>query len=352
VANEEKYLQQQIAFAVNDRTPLNIVAGNSKAWLGRISDGETLNIKDHHGITNYDPTELVITARAGTSLEEIEHLLRQNNQMLAFEPPHYGPDATIGGTIACNLSGPRRATSGAARDFLLGTKIINGKAEVLRFGGEVMKNVAGYDVSRLMCGAMGTLGVLLEVSLKVLPRPAMEMTLVQEMSASKAIAFMNQCASMPIPLSASAWCNEQLYMRLSGSANAIETARRYIGGEELTSAEAFWSQLREHQLAFFQNEKTLWRISLPATHAELSLEGDTLMEWGGALRWLYTDLPAQEIFDACTIAGGHASCYKTHDRSGQIFQPLNQGLMTLHRQLKQSFDPYCVFNPGRMYQEF
>ncbi|MDH5545099.1 MAG: glycolate oxidase subunit GlcE [Gammaproteobacteria bacterium] len=348
----EHQLQQQIEGALQDGKPLNIVGGNSKSHLGRASHGETLRVSGHQGICSYEPTELVITARAGTRVEEIEQVLSQHNQMLPFEPPHYGPDATIGGTIACNLSGPARVSNGAARDFLLGTRMINGKAQVLRFGGEVMKNVAGYDASRLMCGAMGTLGVLLEVSLKVLPKPATEVTLVQEMTVSKAIQFMNECAGMPLPVSASAWCNGQLYIRLSGSTNAINTAQRYIGGEVLDCAAAFWSQMREHQLAFFQTDKPLWRISLPSTSPQFSVDGETLIEWGGALRWLITDAPAETIFTAAATTGGHAMCYAGHNRDAQIFQPLDTGLMALHRQLKNSFDPHGIFNPGRMYQEF
>ncbi|MDH5258770.1 MAG: glycolate oxidase subunit GlcE, partial [Gammaproteobacteria bacterium] len=207
MSDQTQKLQAQVASAVSEKRSLNIIGGNSKAFYGRTSKCESLHLQAHSGIVSYEPTELVMTVRAGTPLEEIEDALSKNNQMLPFEPPHYGSGATIGGTIACNLSGPRRAYSGAARDYVLGTKIINGKAEVLRFGGEVMKNVAGYDASRLMTGAMGTLGVLLEVSFKVLPRFASEITLVQEINADDAISKMNQWAGMPNPISATAYLN-------------------------------------------------------------------------------------------------------------------------------------------------
>lgn len=347
----EKQLQQQIEAAISHKTTLNIVGGNTKTWYGRLPQGEALHVAGHQGITSYEPTELVISARAGTSLEEIEHTLHKNHQMLPFEPPHFGPGATIGGTIACNLSGPRRPYNGAARDFLLGTKIINGKAEVLRFGGEVMKNVAGYDVSRLMCGAMGTLGLLLEVSLKVLPRPASEITLTHDTSAEDAISLMNQWAGKPLPVSASAWVNGKLYIRLSGTGRGVEAASHDIGGNKLDNADEFWHQLREQQLSFFNSDKSLWRLSVPPTAEMLPVNGSTLIEWGGGLRWLVSDAPADEIFSAAASCGGHAKLYSGSDRLQDVFQPLDAGLITLHRNLKHSFDPHGIFNPGRMYQD-
>ncbi|MDH5218574.1 MAG: glycolate oxidase subunit GlcE [Gammaproteobacteria bacterium] len=338
--------------AIADKTALNIIGGNSKALYGRLPQGEALNVAGHQGITSYEATELVISARAGTSLEEIEYVLNKNNQMLAFEPPHFGPGATIGGTIACNFSGPRRPYNGAARDFLLGTKIINGKAEALRFGGEVMKNVAGYDVSRLMCGSMGTLGVLLEVSLKVLPKPINEITLVQETDATQAIRLMNQWAGMPLPISATAWVDGQLYVRLSGTGNGIKAASKTIGADNLDEADEFWRQLREQQLSFFNTDKTLWRLSVPPTSDILPLDGPCLIEWGGGLRWLLSDAPADEIFSAAASAGGHAVLFAGGDRSQQVFQSLDAGLQLLHNNLKHSFDPHGILNPGRMYQDF
>lgn len=348
----EKVLRQQIETAVVDKSPLNIIGGDSKARYGRLPQGEALHVGGHNGIISYEPTELVMTVRAGTSLEEIEYTLNKHQQMLPFEPPHLGPSATIGGTIACNLSGPRRPYAGAARDLLLGVKMINGKAEMLRFGGEVMKNVAGYDVSRLMCGAMGTLGVLLEVSLKVLPRPASELNLVQQVDQATAIKRMNELSGLPLPLSASAWRNGRLYIRLSGTASAVQAARSRVGGERLDESENFWRSLREHQLPFFNTADPLWRLSLPPTTEPLDIDGPCLVEWGGGLRWIVTDSPSQEIFELAASLGGHATLFAGGDRSQQIFQPLDEGLSQLHRNLKQSFDPQGVFNPGRMYQDF
>lgn len=351
MADIEKQLAQQVKAAVTGKKPLSIMGGNTKSDYGRKPSGEPLSVSQHQGVCSYEPTELVITARAGTPLAEIDHLLKQNRQMLAFEPPHFGPGATIGGTIACNFSGPRRPYCGAARDFLLGTKIINGKAEVLGFGGEMMKNVAGYDVSRLMCGAMGTLGVLLEISLKVLPRPASEITLYRETSAQQAIDLCNQWSGKPLPISASAWSDGKLYVRLSGSASAIAAAKLTIGGESLDHTDEFWSQLREHRSPFFSSEKPLWRLSVPPTCPTLPLEGETLIEWGGAQRWILSDAPADTIFQAATQAGGHATLFAGGERD-QVFQPLEGGLSLLHGNLKKSFDPDNILNPGRMYKEF
>ena len=261
--DQTQELQTQVAEAISEKRSLNIIGGNSKSFYGRSSQCESLHLQAHSGILNYEPTELVMTVRAGTSLEEIEEALSRNNQMLPFEPPHYGSGATIGGTVACNLSGPRRAYSGAARDYVLGTKIINGKAEVLHFGGEVMKNVAGYDASRLMTGSMGALGVLLEVSFKVLPRFASEITLVQEISADDAITKMNQWAGMPNPVSATAYLNGKLYVRLSGADSTLQAAHKRIDGELLSDAEKFWFHLREHQLPAFKNAKLYGEFLYP-----------------------------------------------------------------------------------------
>lgn len=273
-------LQERIVKAIENKTALNIQGGGTKSFYGRKVSAELLETKEHQGIISYEPTELVITARAGTKLGDIVNTLAEHNQMLAFEPPAFGQDATIGGTIACNLSGPRRAYSGAARDFVLGTRIINGKGEILSFGGEVMKNVAGYDVSRLMTGAMGTLGVILDVSLKVIPRPESELTLAQQGSVKDALKRLSHWAQSPLPVSASCFTDDGMYIRLSGTAGAIKAAKQIIGGEELTNSDMFWQSIKEQQHAFFNKNKNLWRISIAANTDPLKIEGDTLYEWG------------------------------------------------------------------------
>lgn len=345
-------LQQRIADALERQQALTIVGGNSKAFYGLPSEGERLDIARHQGIISYEPSELVVTARAGTPLQALQEQLRQQRQMLPFEPPHFGPDATIGGTIACNFSGPRRPYAGAARDYLLGCKIINGKAEVINFGGEVMKNVAGYDVSRLMAGAMGTLGVLLEVSLKVLPMPAEEITLVQALPLAEAIEKMNQWAARPLPLSASAYHDGQLYVRLSGAHAAVTAAQQQLGGEPLDDGDTFWQALREQQLDFFKADSHLWRLSLPPTSPPLDLDGATLLEWGGGLRWLQSELPAQQIFQAARQCGGHATLFRPAAAASDppAFQQLDPHLLALHRRLKHAFDPASILNPGRLIQ--
>lgn len=344
-------LQQQVEAAIAQRGALRIVGGDSKAFYGRTPQGEALHVAGHSGIVSYEPTELVITARAGTPLDEIEQTLHASQQMLPFEPPHFGAAATLGGTIACNLSGPRRPYSGAARDFVLGTRVINGKAEVLRFGGEVMKNVAGYDVSRMMTGALGTLGVLLDISLKVLPRPASETTLVQECSMAGAIEAMNRWATQPLPLSASAFVDGRLYVRLYGTEKGVQAARAQIGGERLPQGDSFWRELREQQLAFFKPAGALWRLSVPPNAPALALAGECLLEWGGGLRWLSTDADPRSVRAAVTAVGGHATLFRGGDRDGAVFQPLDAGLALVHQRLKNAFDPQRIFNPGRMYQD-
>ncbi len=342
-------LQQRVRAAVASRTPLCITGSGSKTFYGREPVGEPLSTRAHRGIVNYEPTELVITARSGTPLVEIETTLAAQRQMLAFEPPHFGPQATLGGTIATNFSGPRRPHAGAARDFVLGCRLINGRGELLHFGGEVMKNVAGYDVSRLQCGALGTLGILLEVSLKVLPRPAREITRVLELDPAAALQHLHRWACLPLPVSASCHVDGRLYLRLEGSAEAIEAASATLGGDILEDT-ALWHEIREQQHPFFADERPLWRLSLPSDTPPLSLPGQWLYEWGGSQRWLLSTAPAEDIRAAAHQAGGHATVFRRGDRQ-QAFQPLPATLLHYHRRLKQAFDPHGLFNPGRLYPE-
>jgi glycolate oxidase FAD binding subunit len=321
--------------------PLAIRGAGTKGFLTGDNAGTPLDVTGHRGIVSYEPTELVLTARAGTPLAEIEQALAARNQMLGFEPPHLGPGATLGGTIACNLSGPRRPFAGAARDFVLGTRLINGRGEILKLGGQVMKNVAGFDVSRLLAGSFGTLGVLLEVSLKVLPGPAHEITLGFEMDALEAIETMNRWAAQPLPLSATAHSGGTLYVRLSGSMTGVDAARTRLGGERLEKGAAFWQELREHRRAFFQTDTPLWRLSVPPATPPLDLPGKWLLDWGGAQRWLVSGAPADVIHRAAAAAGGYAMRYRP-----AAFAPLDRARAMLHRQLKAAFDPAGIFNPS------
>ena len=347
-----KTLQQQIMVAHESNTALQIIGGNTKSFYGRTPNGEPLYIHDHNGIINYEPTELVMTARAGTPLKEIEAALDKNNQMLPFEPPRFGEAATLGGTIACNFSGPRRPYAGAARDFVLGVKIINGRGEILSFGGEVMKNVAGYDVSRLMCGALGTLGVLLEISLKVLPCNETEITLTKELDEQSALDEIVSCTASSIPLSASLYDGSHLHLRLCGTSKSVIKAKQTIGGDELDNSHLFWSKINEHSHPFFDSSLPLWRISLAPNSPPLKIKGKTLIDWGGAQRWLVTDEPADKIRELADKANGHAVLFRNGDRQQQIFHPLQEKVLSIHKNLKQSFDPRNILNLGRMYKEF
>ena len=341
-------LQQQVIDAAAEGRPLQIIGSGSKDFLGRATHGEPLSISEHRGITHYEPVELVLTARAGTPLKELETALAAEGQMLPFEPPHFGDNATLGGTVAAGLSGPRRPFAGAVRDHVLGCTLLNGKGELLHFGGEVMKNVAGYDVSRLMSGAMGTLGVLLEVSIKVLPRPAEELTLAQPCNFDRAIALMNNWSARPLPLSAACCDGKTLTLRLSGAGTAVNTAKASIGGEEVNDGDRHWHSLREQQHPFFESELPLWRLSVPPATPHLSLPGKWLIDWGGAQRWLLSDAEPQQIWQAAAGAGGHATLFRRGD-SSEVYQPLPEPLMALHRNLKRSFDPKGILNPGRLY---
>jgi len=305
-------------------------------------------VSQHAGIVDYEPTELVITTRAGTRLSEINQVLSEAGQMLAFEPPGFGDAATMGGSIACGFSGPRRPYVGAARDFVLGVNCINGRGDSLKFGGRVMKNVAGYDVSRLMTGSLGSLGLITEISLKVLPLPEFETSLVLPLNAVSSIEMMNQLAGRPLPISAASHDGEKLFIRLSGTEQGVRKAIEEIGGDLIEPC-AYWEELREQSLAFFNQTDVLWRLSVAPATPELSLSGDWLLDWGGGLRWLKTEQDADTIRTVVENAGGHAIQFNGGDRSGEVFHPLDPSVMAMHRNLKQAFDPDSIFNPGRMY---
>jgi len=295
----------------------------------------------------------VITARCGTRLADLEAALAEHGQMLPFEPPHFGPEATLGGCVAAGLSGPRRAAAGALRDFVLGARIVDGHGRALAFGGQVMKNVAGYDVSRLLAGSLGTLGLLLEVSLKVLPRPPAELTLRLEMPQAKALEALSRWAGQPLPVTASAWQDGDLTLRLAGAAAALKAAAAKIGGERVAAAEAaaHWAAIREQTAPFFSGPAPLWRLSLPAHAPQLELPGEQLLEWGGAQRWLKSGADAGTVRAAAARAGGHATLFRAADKSAGAFTPLSPVLARLHRELKSVFDPAGILNPGRLYPE-
>ena len=343
-----------IRTAAEGKAPLRICGGGSKEFYGNPIIGQNISMLDvtaYSGIVAYEPTELVVTARAGTRLTDLEAELYKHRQMLAFEPPHFGAAATLGGCVATGLSGPRRASVGAVRDFVLGVRMLDGRGDDLYFGGQVMKNVAGYDISRLMTGSMGTLGLLLEVSLKVLPLPPMEMTLSLQMKEAEAIEKMNLWAGKPLPISATCFCNDALTLRLSGAEAAVQAAHAKLGGEEVSEGAAFWQSVREQTHIFFQPGKSLWRLSMKSTTPPLSLPGQQLIEWGGALRWLINDaeMDAETVRAAAKTTGGHATLFRSGKSSAAAFHPLAPEMMNIHRRLKEKFDPMGILNPGRMY---
>ncbi|WP_211224680.1 glycolate oxidase subunit GlcE [Oceanospirillum beijerinckii] len=359
MTSSEESLADQVIQAYRDKQPLRIVGGGSKSALGHTVTGTDLCLNHYQGIINYEPSELVITARAGTPLHIIEATLAEQGQMLGFEPPRYNNKATLGGTIACGLSGPRRPYSGAARDFVLGCRMINGKGERLNFGGQVMKNVAGYDVSRLMCGAQGTLGVLLDISLKVVPRPQLEQTLSLECDETQARTLLNNLGLKPLPISATCYQDGQLCIRLSGSESAVMAAAQFIGGEQqiggeqlsgdeaLTGREQLWQQLREQQLPIFK-QPFFWRLSLPPATGPLPKEivEQQVIEWGGAQRWITSQADPETVWNLARSLGGHGTRYGTDE---SLRQPLEPGLFKLSQQLRTSFDPERILNPGRLY---
>jgi glycolate oxidase FAD binding subunit len=345
--------EDRIVAATNTASPLRLRGNGTKDWYGQQLQGEVLDTTAYTGIVDYDPTELVITARCGTNLREIGKALSAHNQMLAFEPMRFDGLATIGGIVAAGLSGPRRMAVGAVRDFVLGAVMMDGRGEVLHFGGQVMKNVAGYDVSRLLTGSLGTLGLILEVSVKVLPKPVAQQSLQFSMTEAEALHQINAWGGQPLPISASCWHQGQLSVRLSGARAAVDAAIIKMGGEVLADADTFWDQLREHQMAFFvESTEGLWRLSMPSTTPVLQLPGDTLTEWGGAQRWLRTTADAKTIRAAVEAAGGHATLFRGGDKSVGVFHPLKAPVADIHRRLKASFDPAGIFNPHRMYPDF
>ena len=345
--------RERIMSATRSGTALRIRGNGTKDWYGQELNGELLDTTAYSGIISYDPTELVVTARAGTNLREIGKALAEKKQMLAFEPPRFDGLATVGGIVASGLSGPRRQAVGSVRDFVLGTVLMDGKGEVLHFGGQVMKNVAGYDVSRLLTGSLGTLGLILEVSLKVLPRPFAQHSLQFAMSEQDAVHQLNVWGGQPLPLSASCWVNGNLYVRLSGAQAAVDAAIAKMGGTDLPEAETFWDSVREQTHTFFSEpSQGLWRLSLPTVAPPLTLPGEQMIEWGGALRWLKTTADAETIRSVAANAGGHATLYKGGDKSLGVFQPLAPAVARIHRNLKQAFDPAGIFNPRRMYTDF
>jgi len=341
-------LQEQVQIALANGTPLSIQGGNSKAFLGRPVDAPELDTRKHTGVVQYDPTELVITVRAGTPLHQLNATLAAQGQHLPPEAPDFNGRATVGGMVASALAGPRRPWVGSVRDYVLGCRVINGKGQHLRFGGQVMKNVAGYDVSRLMAGSLGCLGLITEVSLKVLPLPRASHSLALELDAESALNLLTRCRRDDLPVRGAFYHDRYLYIRLEGGDATVAAARSRLGGDE--TPPDLWQQLREQRLGFFDSKLPLWRVSVPWQTPLTPLPGSTLIDWAGAQRWLLSNAPAHQIRTIAASMGGHATCH-TPGVDDSPFQPLPTVLMRIHQRLKAQTDPGNVFNPGRMYAQ-
>lgn len=346
-------LRLRVLEAHDARTPLRLRGAGTKDFYGEHREGALLDMRGYRGVVDYQPSELVITARCGTSLSEVESLLARHQQFLAFEPPAFGGDPTIGGIIAAGLSGPRRFQVGAARDFVLGAVLLDARGELLHFGGKVIKNVAGFDVPRLLCGSLGILGAITEVSLKVLPLPRTQQTLRFDMPEHEASAAFNRWGGQPLPISATACCGGECFVRLSGAASALRAARTRLGGELLDAEAAgqLWASLRHQTHAFFGQASALWRLSVPSTAAPIASGGAQLIEWGGALRWCASELAASDMRALAAQAGGTAMHWRGGSAGGR-FHPLAPTVLELHRRLKARFDPHGIFNPGRLIADF
>lgn len=347
-ADRSRQIAERVTAAATGGTPLEIRGQASKRFYGRTPAGEPLALGEHRGIVRYQPSELVLTARAGTPLEEIDAALAEAGQALPFDPPRY-TGGTFGGAIAAGLSGPSRPFTGPVRDFVLGTRLINGRGEILRFGGEVMKNVAGYDVSRLMVGALGTLGVLLEISVKVLPAPRMTRTRKLALTRHEAASRVREWVAAGLPVTGATHDGEALRVRLAGAPAAVEAAVSGVGGDDGDGTN-FWSALRDHELAFFRHSGApLWRIALPPATPEPQLGGTSLADWNGQQIWLRSEDEAGRIREAAAVPGGHATLFRGGDRDDEVFQRPGPLVWQLHARLKQAFDPHGILNPGRLY---
>jgi len=352
-------LVERLRDANASRRPLCLRGGGSKDFYGEPARGDELDLRGLDGPAEHEPTELVVTAPAGMSVAALEAQLAGHGQCLAFEPPHFGAASTVGGMVATGLSGPARARAGSLRDHLLGVSMLSGSGELLHFGGKVIKNVAGYDVSRVIAGSLGTLGIVVQASLKVLPKAESETTLRFDLKPAEALAALHAWGGEPLPLDASAWWNGNLVLRLRGSAAAVDEAGRTLGGDEIPAAAAgpFWHGVRDHRDQFFlaaqeaieHQDAALWRLSLPPTAPLLALAGDELIEWHGGQRWLVTSLPAPLIREAAASVGGHATLFRGRDKSAGVFAPLAPALRVIHERLKRAFDPNGILNPGRLY---
>ena len=338
-------LSAAVCEAADQNAPLRIEGGNTRAFYGRPVDANPLSIAGHTGVIDYDPAELVITARSGTPLAEVEALLAENNQMFAFEPPSFGPSGTLGGAVATGLSGPRRPFTGALRDYVLGARILNGQGEILRFGGTVFKNVAGFDAFRLMAGAQGTLGVILDISIRTTPKPRADAALSYEMPGEAARLWVTGLMRRPLPLSGAFHDGRRLHLRLSGGQAGVAAASAELGGE--AEPLQIWTTIRDLTHPALNTHPVLWRLALPQA-ASLPDLAPYPWDWGGGLRWLPADDIDPAVWTLAARSGGHATLIR--GTSDTVFQPLAPPILALHKRIKFTLDSKSIFNPGRLYE--
>ncbi|MFK7731772.1 MAG: glycolate oxidase subunit GlcE [Pseudomonadales bacterium] len=350
MTDQTKGLLDQVNAARAANRTLNIVGGGSKSFMGREQSADsTISVASHTGIVSYEPVELVLTARAGTRLVDIEAALSEQGQAMAFEPPHFSDKASLGGTLACNQSGPARPWQGSVRDAVLGVRLINGYGEHLRFGGQVMKNVAGYDVSRAQAGAFGTLGIITEISMKVLPKPKTTLTLVQELDAPAAIQRMNELSGRSQLLAGACWIDGLLYLRLMGSDSVVTATAKEWGGDVLDDEMVFWHSIKEQEHSFFSGAESLWRFSIKPNATHWRQDARWLIDWGGAQRWLRGDFDFATLETEASNAKGQVGLFRGSQRKDEVFATPSPGVKLLHQRLKKAFDPQGIFNPGRLY---
>ena len=347
MSDNSKIFQQQVEQALKNHTALSIHGARSHDFLlGDFAERDAIDMTSHHGIIDYQPSELTLTARAGTPLNDIRVALAEQRQRLPTDFPQHSESATLGGAVAIGYTGSGRPFLGAIRDHVLGVHLLTGTAETVRCGGQVMKNVAGYDVSRLLAGSRGTLGILLDITLKVLPEPEQQITLAFELDENRAIRQMNELAGRSLPINACAWIDGQMLLRLAGTESGVAAAKQKLGGETLDDSAALWDSLQRQTHEFFQPEQPLWRIITPATAPKLELENQhaSLIDWCGGLRWIHSDEVTQSDFIHVSNLGG----YLENFRGGAPTHP--QDLMTplqrdMQQRIQRAFDPTNLFNP-------
>ncbi len=359
MADISKHLQTQVQQAYAERQNLDIQNANTKNFLGYKVQGQTLNIQEHQGIIDYQPTELTLKARAGTSLQEINELLAKHQQKMGFNPPQFSRDSTLGGTVACQQSGPQAPFNGSVRDAILGIRILDGQGNILKFGGQVMKNVAGYDVSRFMSGSFGTLGILLDITFRLHPTPIKQITLSRDIDSAPALEILSDWIRQSVPISAACHVDQQLMIELTGTEKSLQqySALQDVRAIDHDLAQEFWSSVRDHRHPFFRTlalSQNLWRIIVPATTTPSTLSGDWFYDWAGSQRWFITEEPAEKIRAWTKQASGYATLFRAGDPQlvpPHIFEPLPTALSSLHQRIKSRFDPGLILNRGKMYPE-